>query len=67
MSTITRTLGRQLCRIGLHRWGRVREITGLDLRGSSLTRNGVDLQFWAAGSRYAVKCQRPGCRAEQGA
>lgn len=63
-----RGLTRQLCHIGLHRWGRIREITGLDFKGTSLMPNGtLDLQFMVTGSRYAMKCQRVGCHAERGA
>jgi len=57
-----RWAARQLCRIGLHRWGRVRAITDLDLRTASLVAEAVEIAFRVKGDRYAIQCERPGCR-----
>jgi hypothetical protein len=66
MSAAGRFMGRQLCRIGLHRWGRVREITDLDLKGTSPRPDGgIDVQFRTVGDRYVIRCERPGCRHER--
>lgn len=66
MSAGRRLLGRQLCRIGLHRWGRVREITGLDVKGISLLPDGsLDLHGRVTGEWFGLRCERFGCRAEQ--
>lgn len=63
---VARWAGRQLCRVGLHRWGRVREITGLDLKGTSPRPDGgVEVYFWSTGHRYVIRCRRPGCKVEQ--
>jgi hypothetical protein len=56
-----RWLGRQLCRIRLHRWQKVRTITGLDFRGTTPRPDGgVDVRFWATGTRFDRKCARCG-------
>jgi hypothetical protein len=65
---IVRVFGRQLCRIGLHRWRRVREITALDLKGANPRPDGgIEVQFWTTGDRYVIRCKRPGCRHERSA
>lgn len=65
---IARAFSRQLCRIGLHRWGRVREITGLNLRGAwPRPGGGLEIDSLVTGSRYAIVCERPGCRRERSA
>lgn len=63
---VARWFGRQLCRVGLHKWGRVREITGLQLGSASRAPNGdAQLNFWPTGHRFAIQCVRYGCRVEQ--
>jgi hypothetical protein len=68
MAAARRLLGRQLCRVGLHRWGRVREITGLELRGTSPRPDGgMNVDFRTTSSRYAIQCVRPDCRRRRSA
>lgn len=61
-----RWAGRQLCRVGLHKWGRVREITGMKIKDTAPHPDGgIDVRFWATGNRYVIRCRRPGCKVEQ--
>ena len=69
MARLARQLAsRQLCRVGLHKWGRVREITSLDLRNVwPRPDGGTEIAFWATGERFGERCQRPACRRERAA
>jgi hypothetical protein len=54
-----RWLGRQLCRIRLHKWEKVNTITGLKLRAIRPGPDGGgEAQFWATGTRLASICAR---------
>lgn len=45
-------VGRLLCRMRLHRWREVKVITGLDLKGVTLTREQFDAFPRSAPARY---------------
>lgn len=69
---IARAMGRLLCRVGRHRWGRVREITDVELDAAVARRLDLDSAGYfdfvgkVHGDRYVSRCLRAGCRAEEG-
>ena len=58
-----RVIGRQLCRVGLHRWRRVRNLSSLDAREHGLS----GTTFLVTGHYFTDRCVRPGCGKERDA